>query len=270
MFLKPTEWIRPKSTLLVQTHTIAQMLVTSLVKYVRIWWIFRWWTDRSKSINQSSISQDPARSHQSGSTSYNYPQQLHYEVDPGYVPTKSPVLQQYKDVPRAWTSSNSQVHLVTHATGLNYDHNTHSEQTYETYSDHFAAMYAEKRRPTQSKLEVHNYMTSPMSSMTRWEQQGYRTGPWDGVGSVRNDKGEDENIQQKPINTNSWGKFILYTCHTKYSTQRRLKVDEGVIGKARSCHAYGRSYQSAGTSITCVLMIWSISQGLGWCFSMVV
>lgn len=61
-----------------------------------------------------------------------------------------------------------------------------------SYNTQFNALnnpaFLETRRPTQLKLQALDLTSPQTSGKIRWEQQGQRAGPWDGIGYIRTEE----------------------------------------------------------------------------------
>lgn len=141
---------------------------------------------------QSKVARDVAYAHQISTVTYEYPQELDFEAqyaDPGYYQDSSaPSLQYYDETARCWRHTNPNAQQMSTAPNLNHEYRSTSIPTYETYSDRSTALYTERMRPADSRLYTLDTTSPPTSGRLRYEQQGQRAGPWDGVGYVRREE----------------------------------------------------------------------------------
>ncbi|XPS74835.1 hypothetical protein M3J09_006950 [Ascochyta lentis] len=121
-----------------------------------------------------------------GTSTTPYPQQL--EPDYSYASEDQYTAQSpsryYSAVPPHGTSANPQSYQAPHAPSSNPNYNTPYTYPQEPHSPRTTAMYIEKRRPTQPKLEILDKLAQPTSTMARWENESPQTRPWNSVDFV--------------------------------------------------------------------------------------
>ncbi|KAF2632219.1 hypothetical protein BU25DRAFT_454575 [Macroventuria anomochaeta] len=142
-----------------------------------------------ESTYQSNVARDVAYSHQSGSDTYCYPQELEVDTHGSHASNQQhsspPPQAYYGEASRCWRSVNPNIQQITTAPALTYNYSS-IPAPIQTYSNpSYAAMGTEKRRPTQPKLEILDCISPPTSGRVRYEQQGQRAGHWDGVAYFR-------------------------------------------------------------------------------------
>ncbi|KAF1365038.1 hypothetical protein EJ07DRAFT_151447 [Lizonia empirigonia] len=137
--------------------------------------------------NHGQIAQNVAYTHHHGLTINNYPQELEFNppCDTHYHQYGTrPQQPSYDQVPRYSKPVNFETYAAANPLQSTYGHKGHSAPPPDSHSARAAAMKAEKRRPTSSKLEVLSYQAHPTSSMTRWEAEKQQNAPWNAVGYV--------------------------------------------------------------------------------------
>ncbi|KZM21741.1 hypothetical protein ST47_g7093 [Ascochyta rabiei] len=87
--------------------------------------------------------------------------------------------QQQSDHPGA--SGNQYTPSKPHAPPMRSAYNPQHPHPQESHSAHTTAMYAEKKRLTQSRLEVLDNLAQFKSAMETWEEETPQAGPWNGV-----------------------------------------------------------------------------------------